>query len=483
MDKHKQPYIRSLVTLRPERFGALIYNRYLGIEAELDGLEAYTARLCTGRHSIEQIEATVGKTFGLPPGVAAVNVGKLLERLEGFFALGLKDGQAEAYCVAPDRLVYPDAGPYYSAPKLVVWDVTYACNLRCPHCLTASGKRRQTELDTAGAKILIDRLAQAQVLTLSLSGGEPFLRPDILDILRYACSKAMRIDIASNGVDISDEIVEALRELPIFQVQISIDGIGEQHDRFRQLPGAFASACRNVQRLLDEGLAVSLSTTATRDNINNLEDIIELALAMGCTGYKAIPFIPAGRGFAGSRRLKLGPPEIRQMCALLDRYAKKLAGQMTVSTETGFACLLGDSLRFPDDGGPDGPMGCSAGYDTLSVGADGTAFPCPGLHEFPLGNVVTEGLPDLWYKSPVLNRLRTIQKHELGKPCRNCRYAPQHCRGGCRAAAYLETGNLLASDPNCFMGRTPAAGKAGLSAQPELGRCLSPGVSPPGLLQ
>ncbi len=452
MDKQKRPYLLSFTTLRHERFGALVYNRYLGLEEKLDAVEAYTAALFSGRNSIVHIEEAVGRRFGLPFGKAASHVGNLMEKLTGIYVIGMKDGLGGGGFVAPAVPVYPDEGPYYSAPKSVIWDITYACNLKCPHCLTSSGKRHPSELDTDGAKKLIDILAKEKVLSLSFSGGEPFLRPDIIEIMQYACSTNMRVDIASNGVSISDEIIEALRVLPVFQVQISIDGIGEQHDRFRGVAGAFDASCKNARRLLDEGIAVSLSTTATMDNINSLEDMIEFALELGCAGYKAIPFMPAGRAAFCASHLKLGRQEHRRMCTILDSYAKKLEGRMTVSTETSFSCLLNEDLPPPEYGLESGPMGCSAGYETLSIGAEGTAYPCPFLHDFPLGNVVGEGLRGIWFKSPVLNRLRTVQKHEMGEPCRTCRYAPLHCRGGCRASAHLATGDLLAADPNCFLG-------------------------------
>jgi len=451
MDKQKCPYMHSFAILRYERFGALVFNRYLGVEEELDAVEGYAVALFNGSNSLARIEEAVSRRFGLPQGKASRIVDKLIGKLAGISATGIKNVKEGVRFIAPDIPVHPEDGPYYRAPKSVVWDVTYACNLKCPHCLTSSGKPHTPELDTAGAKKLIDIMVREKVFTLSLSGGEPFLRPDIIEILRYACSTSMRVDIASNGVDISDEIIEALRELPVFQVQISIDGIGEQHDRFRGMPGAFDSSCKNVRRLLEEGMAVSLSTTVTRDNIDNLGEIIELALDTGCTGYKAIPFIPAGRGVSFGSRLKLGHEEHRRMCSILDSYAKKLEGKMTVSTETSFSWLLNEAVRSPGCGPDSGPMGCSAGYDTLSIGADGMAYPCPFLHMFPLGKIMREGLRGIWYKSSLLNRVRTIQKPEMAEPCRSCGHAPVHCRGGCRASAYLATGDLLAADPNCFL--------------------------------
>ena len=95
-------------------------------------------------------------------------------------------------------------------------------------------------------------------------------------------------------------------------------------------------------------------------------------------------------------------------------------------------------------------MGCSAGHDTLSVGADGTAYPCPFLQDFPLGKLLEVPLRDLWRDAPTLRALRALSKSDFEAPCRDCRFAPELCHGGCRAAAWLAHGSLLAQDPCCY---------------------------------
>ena len=95
-------------------------------------------------------------------------------------------------------------------------------------------------------------------------------------------------------------------------------------------------------------------------------------------------------------------------------------------------------------------MICSAGYDLLSIGADGTAYPCPFLHDFPLGNLMETSVEEIWHHSKMLDYLRNNMKKDMTGECKSCQFAPDYCNGGCRAAAYLTNKSLKETDPSCF---------------------------------
>ena len=446
-DRCTKPYVFSFITLRQERFGGLLFNPYIGLETNLDPIEAYIAAMCNGQNTCQQVEEAVQQRFGLSFQNTERCLAVTTDKLMRSSALAFRDGRRADRPSLPDAPVFAADGPYLSAPKTVIWDVTYACNLHCAHCLTSSGRAWANELTTQQALSLVDMLADAKVLYLSLSGGEPFLRHDVLTLLQHIAKTNMRVEIVTNGVLIPDSVWEALPELPIFQIQVSIDGIDEQHDQFRGRPGAFDATCLTVERLRAHEIAVSASTTVTAANVGDLDQIIDLALALGCRGFKAIPFMAAGRGRENSSRLRLNSDQRRLFAQTMVRRHKELQGRMNVLAETCFAFLLEPP---PATAYANGPMGCAAGYDTLSVGADGTAYPCPFLHDFPLGNLMEHSLEALWFQAPVLRTLRTLQKQDLGEPCNSCPYAPLKCRGGCRAAAFLESGDLYAGDTTCF---------------------------------
>jgi len=450
-DKHRNgaggrwPALFPFITLRQERSGALLFNPFMAVEEELDPLGALVAGMCDGTRTVEGILGAC-RASGLSTREARRRFDETVAVLNRAGALQFVARRARGR-PRPAPSIPEGSDAALSAPKSVVWDVTYACNLACPHCLTSSGVRAAAELDTAGALALVDALAEARVLYLSLTGGEPFMRKDIIRILGHIAETGMRVDIATNGFSLPPSIIRALRRLPVFQVQVSIDGIGRTHDEFRGRDHAFANSCATLRRLKDEGISTSISTTATARNIGQLGEIIDLAVELGCDGYKAIPFIPAGRGKSSARSLELGKRGSLRLCRALTDASRRLAGTINVSTDPTYTFLLEPPAAPAEQ---DGMMVCSAGYDTLSVGADGTAYPCPFLHDFPLGNVLEKSVFELWHGSAVLHDLRTLEKDAMTGPCRTCEYAPGQCRGGCRASAWLDCGSLRGSDPLCF---------------------------------
>lgn len=444
----RMPFMFSFSTLRYERFGAIVYNPYLDAEIRLDPVQAYIAGLCNGSRSGRQIEIATRRHFGLEANESKKSVYQTLKMLSDIFTLGFCEEAKSSGVILPKVRKYSNGGPYLSAPRMVTWEVTNACNLRCSHCYNKSGVARDCELSLQDAFALIDKLADAQVLRLMISGGEPFLRPDIIPILRKASETKMRLDIATNGVVLPTKVLKAMRELPVFHVHVSIDGIGDTHDTFRGRKGAYEAACKNIRRLIDENILVSLSTTVTKENLDELENIMNLALDLGCSGFFANAMLPAGRGVDCVDRFKMNKSGYRRMYKMLVDKGKELMGRLAISTDMCFPFLLSDN---PLENVSGGPMGCSAGLDTLCIGADGTVYPCHLLRDMPLGNIQDTSLKSLWKDPPALRELRDLQKKDMKEPCRSCRFAPYPCVGGCRAAAYLEHGDLRAMDPTCFV--------------------------------
>ncbi|MCK5034899.1 MAG: radical SAM protein [Candidatus Sabulitectum sp.] len=437
-----QPYI----TFRNEPFGGLVFNPYLGVEEELDPQATYATGMIERGNAIGDITMALQSKFGIDVKAADICLGQVIELLKRMYALNLTD---EINTDRPRLHDSPDFGsdpPPYILPKSVIWEVTYRCNMRCPHCLTASGDPISGELDTQQALELINGLARDKILYLSLSGGEPFVRPDILTLLQAISQTNMRLDVATNGLMIPDEVYASLEELDLFQVQVSIDGIGEAHDSFRGVAGSYTKALHTVKKLRECGVSVSLGTTVTPGNVDYLDDLIDLALSLGCSGYKAIPFISAGRGHNFADRLTLNSAQHEKFCRVIERRSQELEGCLRVVTETSYSFLL----KPPPKGYRAGKMGCSAGHDLLTIGADGTVYPCPFFHDLPVGKWDGSSLMGVWWNNPVLNRLRRFNLSDMAQSCQDCEYATILCRGGCRAAAYMSTGDLAGKDPTCF---------------------------------
>lgn len=442
------PFIFSYITLRHERFGSILFNPYLDKELTLDPVETYIAGFFNGRNACDRIERETRKKFGRSSRDIGIRIFLTMSKLADIMAIGFNDAPAEREAVIPSAREFPLDGPFLSAPRMVTWETTYACNLRCPHCYNDAGTACKNELNTRQAFQLIDKLAEAGVLRLLISGGEPFLRRDILSILRKASRTNMRLDIATNGVELPDKILEGISRLPVFHVHVSIDGICDRHDHFRGRKGAFDAACGNIRRLREKDISVSLSTTVTRENIVELDRIIDLALELDCGGFFANAMLPAGRGRKNAGRYMLDEGGYYQLYKTLVERGKELEGKLAISTDMCFPFLFSNSGT---EGRSNGSMGCSAGYDTLCIGADGMAYPCHLLHDIPLGNIMNMGLKAIWNGASALKSMRLVRKEDMHGACRECRFAPGACHGGCRAAAFLEYGDLREKDPTCFI--------------------------------
>lgn len=442
----KIPVLYPFITLRRERFGGILFNPFLAMEEELDKAEIFIAERCTGAHSMDSIHEKYRNVYNLSTEAAYLKIDGTIEKLKRLYAIRFADAPMEC-SPKPASLLRKESFAWFSAPKSIIWDITYQCNLSCPHCLTDSGRKQVKELDTDRALKLVKKFSEAKILHVSLVGGEPFMRRDIVKILEVMTESGMRVDIASNGYSIPKRVIRALRDLPVFQIQVSIDGIGTTHDEFRGREGAFENSCRSLRMLKEEGFSTSISTTATAKNLEQLESLIELAIDLGCDGFKAIPFVPAGRGKRNETELCLGKHGSLKHSQIIAERSKALEGRINIYTDSTFSHLLNPhSLENMCDG----PMTCSAGYDSLNIGADGTAYPCPFFRDFPLGNVLASSLDKIWHESATLNDLRTLRKMEMTGPCSTCNFAPGYCQGGCRASAYLATGNFKGSDPLCF---------------------------------
>ena len=444
------PAFYSFIRMRRESFGILLFNPYLASEMELHHPETLLAEKLDGTNTLADLRNHLASKCSLSPEAASQLLSDTMAKLEQLHAVRfLRERNERRPQIRNPGGV--SSNLCLSAPKSVIWDVTYACNFSCKHCLNSSGTAEADELDTRQAIRLIDSLHESGIFYLSLTGGEPFLRPDFLTLLQRISDVAMHVDIATNGFSIPEQILNAMRELRIFDLQISIDGIGEYHDRFRGRAGAFSAACKTIERLLNSEISVSISTTVTAENIDSLDAIIDFAFSAGCRGFKAIPFLPAGRGKRNKKRLQLLPAQHRLLSETLVRKRKNLWGKMSVAIDTTMHYLL-----QPVDSPPAGTeisssrMGCSAGNSTLHIGADGTVYPCPFLRDFPLGNLAQIPLLQIWRESALLKFFRGLERKHIEGPCGECSLASTGCNGGCRAAAYLEHGSLLAMDPACF---------------------------------
>jgi radical SAM protein with 4Fe4S-binding SPASM domain len=353
--------------------------------------------------------------------------------------------------------------PFVSgAPFQVVWDVTYACNLRCKHCYANAGQARPDELTDEEAMDLVDRLAKMGVTSLAFSGGEPMVRPNILQLARRAADHGMYISMATNGTLITREKAKELKESGVEFLQISLDGATpETHDSLRGIPGAYERTMKGIKNAVEEGFFVNIATVATKCNLNEIPDIIDLSDSLGVNWFMAFNFVPTGRG-KDVLDIDLSPQEREEMLNMLfDKMEHAKCEVLATAPQFARVALersLGKSEKVVPThffnprvdesllGLTEFIGGCGAGRFYMAIRANGNIDPCVF---FPLtvGNVRKDDLDELWKTNPVFEELRN--KDILKDNCGSCEYR-YHC-GGCRARAYNYLGDYMAADPGCIL--------------------------------
>jgi mycofactocin biosynthetic radical S-adenosylmethionine protein MftC len=330
------------------------------------------------------------------------------------------------------------------APICLTWELTYACNLACVHCLSSSGRRDPRELSTAQCKAVIDELQRMQVFYVNIGGGEPTVRPDFWELTDYAVAHQVGVKFSTNGIKITDAAARRLAGSDYVDVQISLDGATEAVNDAVRGPGSYATALRAMARLADAGLrGFKLSVVVTRQNAEQLDDFAALAATHGAQ-LRLTRLRPAGRGAQVWRDLHPTPDQQRAVYDWLVRHGEN------VLTGDSFFHLAGYGTALP------GLNLCGAGRVVCLIDPVGDVYACPfAIHEsFLAGNVLSPGgFTDLWRHSDLFASLRRPQS---GGACTSCS-AYDACRGGCMAAKFFTGLPLDGPDPECVRGYGAAA--------------------------
>lgn len=196
-------------------------------------------------------------------------------------------------------------------PRLVFWEVTRGCNLRCIHCrASATELSSPLDLPKSVALNLIDQISQYASPILVLSGGEPLYRADIFDLARHATSRGLRVALATNGTLINEEIAEKIRDSGIVRVAISLDGADARtHDAFRGISGSFEAALAGFAQLKRLGMSLQINTTIARHNVHQLRQIFDLTLRIGADALHTFLLVPVGCGVDIAEEQMVNPQE------------------------------------------------------------------------------------------------------------------------------------------------------------------------------
>lgn len=320
-----------------------------------------------------------------------------------------------------------------SAPVNLTWEVTYACNLACMHCLSDAGKKQPTELTTEACLQVLDDLATCKVFQLSIGGGEPFCRPDFLDLIDYAHDHGLVTCISTNGTLINATTARRLNHKLVY-MQVSLDGATAASNDAIRGPGSFQRALRAVELLRQENIEVSINTVLTRLSYPELDQLVALAASLGAK-LRVSRFRPSGRGKAAWSRLNVTPEQ-------LTAFSRWLADHLEVSTGDSFFSVSTEERRSL------GLNMCGASKLTCCIAPTGALYPCAFLQEpeFLAGKLPEDSLAEVWEQSPVFHSFRQLEI----KSCEHC-HRFELCHGGCPAVAYHTQRRLGLPDPECLI--------------------------------
>ncbi len=349
---------------------------------------------------------------------------------------------------------------------LVAWEITRSCNLNCAHCRASAGYRHYDgELSTEECFRVVDEIAEVGKPIIILTGGEPLLRPDVFDIAKYAVSKDLRLAMGTNGTLLTEEMAMKMKDVPISRVGISLDfPSAELQDKFRGKSGAYDVAVAGVNNCRKAGIEVQIDSTITKLNVAYLDSLFSLAMDLGAVAFYPFLLVPTGRG-KELEEVELSPEEYEKTLGwIYDKQLKlqdklavrpicaphyfRIARQKQKQKQSG-AVPMPATPPSPSSGGSP-PMhfvtrGCLSGTSFCFISHQGKVQGC-GYLDIEAGDVKKERFGQIWFNSPVFNRLRNLAN--LKGKCGDCEY--KRICTGCRARAFETTGDYLEAEPYCI---------------------------------
>jgi len=353
---------------------------------------------------------------------------------------------------------------------VVVWNCTRACNLKCRHCYAnanAECRVQGAELSGAEARAMIDDLAAFGCPVLLFSGGEPCLRPDLVDLADHARRRGMRVVLSTNGTLVTKELASRLAQVGLSYVGVSIDGMKVTHDAFRGVDGAFERALEGIRNARGAGIRIGLRMTLSRSNVREIPAAFELMKRERIDRACFYHLVYAGRSSALKNEDLSADACRAAVRTIMDETRAWFAAGgrpeiLTVDNHADGPFVYLELLKENPSRAADAlellkmNRGNSSGNGIGCVSWDGEVYADQFWRHFSFGNVRERKFSEIWSDtsgvtaaSALMAKLKDKRPHVKGR-CAACRWLDV-CGGNFRVRAEAATGDLWASDPACYL--------------------------------
>ena len=339
-------------------------------------------------------------------------------------------------------------------PFILFWEVTRACALACRHCRAiAQPQAHPEELDHTEALALLDSIAELNPPMLVLTGGDPMMRRDIMDLIRYATGKGLRVSLspAATARLLNTDFAE-LKAAGVVSLSLSLDGATQEtHDAFRRVPHTFERTLEAARKAKEAGIMLQVNTTLSRTTLPELDAFIELMKRIQPDVWSVFMLVPTGRATMDELTTAEETEAVWQRLAEL-RHTLPFAVKTTEGHH--YRRKLMQAARTEGTPPPRHMVPTRDGKGVVFISHTGEIQPS-GFLPITAGNVRTDDLAAVYRTHPLFLKLR--DDDALGGKCGKCEY--RRLCGGSRARAYGSSGDMMAAEPLCNY--IPAALRSG----------------------
>lgn len=365
-------------------------------------------------------------------------------------------------------MLHQDTG---ERPFIVFWEVTRACGLACRHCRASAVPHRDSfELTTDEGMRVIDDLAAlgSPRPILVLTGGDPFERPDLIDLVRHASASGLPVALSPSVTpNLTRARLESLREAGASAVSLSLDGASpETHDNIRGIVGVHRDTLAAAALVRELGYRLQINTTVAAHNVHELADLLAWVIDADVSLWSLFVLVPTGRG---TQLTSLASDEVEDVLHWLHEVGELVPTKTTEAPQFRRLAMQRSGVDDLDTAFPPGPLrrelrartrvlvadshvlrhrrrplSVNAGRGVAFIDHRGTIYPS-GFLPLPVGSVKERPLSEWYRTSPLMNALRDPD-HFTGK-CSACEF--RHVCGGSRSRAFAASGDPLGDDPSC----------------------------------